>query len=653
MLETREGTPYHYDLFGGGGGDIGHTLILGQTGSGKSFLLNFLLVSAVKYGPRVFILDLGGSYRPLTQLLGGDYLQLSPDPQAPTRVRPFSLPPGERTFQFLAGWVRRLLDLGGYETSGGDTTEIRKLVEDLYRFPLPERRLGSLAGSLLNRMKPAMSRWVGSGTWGAVFDNPPAAGAEDAWGEWQVVDLASAAQHDDLVEAALGYYLEKMRHEIDDPSELGRVKIAVVDEAWKFLRDPTVSAYLAEAAKTWRKKNAALLLATQSGADLSRGGFRQGPAGSDAHAAVPGQPGVPAGPGGNLPADGGGSRPDPRAGPERGDLPAPDRRGRGAAAAGRPALVLAVHELGAGCREAGAGDRGARAVRGPRPARQGGVPKMTRVPTQKVVLAAAWALLAIQVAGGAEARRVRLDSLDEIIEIRAAVRHTTVIALPADELIADFVAGDTEFWQLQGEANIAYLKPQAKGEKTNVALVTRSGNIYSFLCREGGGEPDLVVHVRGRRAPPSPAGARSARPSTSRPSSPLPRSPAMADAAREAIEDASRARAAAERTIEEQVDAFRSAYPGAMKFEYKLDARARRDPFSVVAMWNDGRHTYLRSTAPESPAIYESRDGQPSLVEYELTADGLYVAQRVLRDGWLQIGKQRADWVYLPAKGLL
>ena len=70
-------------------------------------------------------------------------------------------------------------------------------------------------------------------------------------------------------------------------------------------------------------------------------------------------------------------------------------------------------------------------------------------------------------------------------------------------------------------------------------------------------------------------------------------------------------------------------------------------------MWNDGRHTYLRSTAPESPAIYESRDGQPSLVEYELTADGLYVAQRVLRDGWLQIGKQRADWVYLPAKGLL
>ena len=269
VLETREGTPYHYDLFAGGGGDIGHTLILGQTGSGKSFLLNFLLVSAVKYGPRVFILDLGGSYRPLTQLMGGDYLQLSPDSEAPTRVRPFALPPGERTFQFLSGWVRRLLELGGYETSGGDTNEIRARVEELYRFDPAERTLGALAGSLLSHMKPAMARWIGNGTWGAVFDNPPAEGEDDDWGEWQVVDLASAAQHEDLVEAALGYYLEKMRHEIDDPADLARVKIAVVDEAWKFLKDPAVSSYLAEAAKTWRKKNAALLLATQSGADLA------------------------------------------------------------------------------------------------------------------------------------------------------------------------------------------------------------------------------------------------------------------------------------------------------------------------------------------------------------------------------------------------
>ena len=76
ILETQWQTPFHYDLFHG---DVGHTLVLGATGSGKSFTLNFLLVQALQYNPRVLILDLGGSYRWITRFLGGGYLELSPD----------------------------------------------------------------------------------------------------------------------------------------------------------------------------------------------------------------------------------------------------------------------------------------------------------------------------------------------------------------------------------------------------------------------------------------------------------------------------------------------------------------------------------------------------------------------------------------------
>ena len=100
-------------------------------------------------------------------------------------MRPFSLPPGERTFQFLTGWVTRLLRLGGMETSGDDPTEIRDRIEDLY------------------------------------------------------------------------------------PTDIRRVKLMVVDEAWRYLKDPAVLSYLAEAAKTWRKKNAALIMATQSAGDVT------------------------------------------------------------------------------------------------------------------------------------------------------------------------------------------------------------------------------------------------------------------------------------------------------------------------------------------------------------------------------------------------
>ena len=267
VLETPWRTAYHYDLFRG---DVGHTLILGATGSGKSFALNFLLVEALKYGPRVLILDLGGSYRWLTRFLGGSYLELTPgDAGSGLRLQPFALPAGTRTFQFLTGWLLRLLKLGGYEPGGADTTEIRARIEDLYALGRERRTLGVLAGSLPAAMWPALSRWTEGGVWGRFFDNAPVGGADLEFRDWQVIDLAGAAEHADLCEAALAYLLERMRLEIEDPSQAARLKLMVVDEAWRYLADPAVLAYLAEAAKTWRKKNAALVLATQSAVDVT------------------------------------------------------------------------------------------------------------------------------------------------------------------------------------------------------------------------------------------------------------------------------------------------------------------------------------------------------------------------------------------------
>ena len=156
ILETGWRTPYHYDLFQG---DVGHTLVLGATGAGKSFSLNFLLVQALQYDPRILILDLGGSYRWLTQFLGGGYMELSPagTGSAGFQLRPFSLPAGERTYQFLTGWISRLLRIGGWNLSGSDPSEIRARVEDLYAFEPGERTLGTLVHSLPSKCGP---RWV-------------------------------------------------------------------------------------------------------------------------------------------------------------------------------------------------------------------------------------------------------------------------------------------------------------------------------------------------------------------------------------------------------------------------------------------------------------------------------------------------------------
>ena len=84
-----------------------------------------------------------------------------------------------------------------------------------------------------------------------------------------MIDMAGAAEHEDLCEAALFYLLERLRLSLENPNETARVKRMVVDKAWRYLEDPAVLSYLAEAAKTWRKKNAALIMATQSAVDVT------------------------------------------------------------------------------------------------------------------------------------------------------------------------------------------------------------------------------------------------------------------------------------------------------------------------------------------------------------------------------------------------
>ena len=240
------------------------------------------------------------------------------------------------------------------------------------------------------------------------------------------------------------------------------------------------------------------------------------------------------------------------------------------------------------------------------------------------------------------------DGEERIPRLRARVRHTTVIVLPAGERILDFVAGDSEYWHLTGAANVAYLKPLAENAATNVALVCESGRIYSFLVSESGEKPPhLVVRVEAGADAEAAFGAPGF----------VARSEVAAyrEMAAQAVEAAGLAREEAEAGIAEargwaeaEIEAFRAAYPERLRFEYLLDRKASERPFRVEAMWHDGEFTYLRSRAQESPALYELRDGEPSLVAFDLTEDGLYVARRVLGDGWLQIGGARAGWRFEP-----
>ena len=258
VFETGRRTPY---FFSAHAGDIAHSLVIGATGSGKSFLLNFLLAQARKYDPRVCILDLGGSYRQLTELVGGAYLELGLGSGAMScRLNPFrALPPTPDNLQFLGSFVRMLLEVEGKECDASDRAELRSQIGALYELEEESRTLSSLQGLLPASLRAPLEAWTEGGIWGPVFDN-----SEDTLelADWQALDLAGAAGKPELARALLYYLLHRLGTAVAAPEELTRWKLLVVDEAWRFLADPQIGAYLAEGLKTWRKCNAGVILAT-------------------------------------------------------------------------------------------------------------------------------------------------------------------------------------------------------------------------------------------------------------------------------------------------------------------------------------------------------------------------------------------------------
>jgi type IV secretory pathway VirB9-like protein len=81
---------------------------------------------------------------------------------------------------------------------------------------------------------------------------------------------------------------------------------------------------------------------------------------------------------------------------------------------------------------------------------------------------------------GPSSRRVRYDD-NAVVPLYAHVRFTTMIVLPRDERILDFVCGDKEFWIVNGNENLAYIKPAKAGAQSNLNLITASGNVLFLL----------------------------------------------------------------------------------------------------------------------------------------------------------------------------
>jgi hypothetical protein len=264
----------------------GHGLTVGSTGSGKSFTMSLLLLSAMAKRPLVFIIDKGGSYRKLCNLLGGSYIDLSGD----VAFNPLE---GRSSWKERVGIISLMLQtmIGEDGVGREEKVIIERLVTEVYqsfdregidREPtlsdayriLRSQRLYDPDTEDLERAQRQvllhLAKWTRVGSKGSSFyskmlDNPSTTvSVEDS--DFIVFDLQGVEQYPDVMQVIFLYLTDIVQRRI--VNERSRQKILVFDEAWALLAGEDSANFMAELYRTMRKFNCAVWAITQDISDI-------------------------------------------------------------------------------------------------------------------------------------------------------------------------------------------------------------------------------------------------------------------------------------------------------------------------------------------------------------------------------------------------
>lgn len=242
-------------------GDVGHMMVLGPTGAGKSVLLAFLALQFQRYPcAQTFIFDKGGSARAATLAMGGRHHALGR--RAGLAFQPLwgIDDPVERAWAL--DWVLGLLSNERVDVTPDVKAMIWSALNGLAVAPIHERTLTGLSVLLpSNDLKLALQPFTLDGPYGQCLD-ADRDGLDLAHIHcFETEELMGEAG---LVAPVLTYLFHRLEARFD-----GRPTLLILDEAWVFLDNPQFANRIREWLKVLRKKNVSVVFATQSLADIA------------------------------------------------------------------------------------------------------------------------------------------------------------------------------------------------------------------------------------------------------------------------------------------------------------------------------------------------------------------------------------------------
>ncbi len=261
---TEGSTPFRLSLHVG---DVGHTLVIGPTGAGKSVLLALMALQFRRY-PRsqIFAFDFGGSIRVATLAMGGDWHdlggRLTESAESSVSLQPLARIEQTQDRAWAADWIVAILQREGVTITPEAKEHIWTALSSLASAPIEERTITGLSVLLQsNDLKLAIQPYCVGGPYGRLLD----AEAENLGDASVVAFETEGLLESGAAPATLAYLFHRIADRLD-----GRPTMIVIDEGWLALGDPAFAKQLSEWLVTLRKKNASVIFATQSLAQLEK-----------------------------------------------------------------------------------------------------------------------------------------------------------------------------------------------------------------------------------------------------------------------------------------------------------------------------------------------------------------------------------------------